>query len=182
MAVEAASKQDQEKLGVALQKLAGEDPSFSVSTIRKSGQTIIKGMGELHLDIKIDILRRAPYNINVTVGAPQVAYRETIRKATEIDYTHKKQTGGTGPVRARQVRHRAERERRRVLVREQDHRRRRAEGILPGRREGPQLGDDLRPARRLPGRRREGPADRRRLSRGGLVGDRLRDRVAGGAS
>jgi elongation factor G len=96
MAVEAQSKPDQEKLGVALQKLAGEDPSFSVSTDQESGQTIIKGMGELHLDIKIDILRRAPYNINVTVGAPQVAYRETIRKATEIDYTHKKQTGGTG--------------------------------------------------------------------------------------
>jgi elongation factor G len=96
MAVEAASKQDQEKLGVALQKLAGEDPSFSVSTDQESGQTIIKGMGELHLDIKIDILRRAPYNINVNVGAPQVAYRETIRKPTEIDYTHKKQTGGTG--------------------------------------------------------------------------------------
>jgi elongation factor G len=96
MAVEAASKADQEKLGVALSKLAGEDPSFSVSTDQESGQTIIKGMGELHLDIKIDILRRAPYNISVTVGAPQVAYRETIRKAAEIDYTHKKQTGGTG--------------------------------------------------------------------------------------
>jgi len=96
MAVEAASKQDQEKLGVALQKLAGEDPSFGVSTDQESGQTIIKGMGELHLDIKIDILRRAPYNINVNVGAPQVAYRETIRRPTEIDYTHKKQTGGTG--------------------------------------------------------------------------------------
>jgi elongation factor G len=96
MAVEAASKADQEKLGTALQKLAGEDPSFSVSTDQESGQTIIKGMGELHLDIKIDILRRAPYNINVNVGAPQVAYRETIRSSTEIDYTHKKQTGGTG--------------------------------------------------------------------------------------
>jgi elongation factor G len=96
MAVEASSKADQEKLGVALQKLAGEDPSFSVATDPESGQTIIKGMGELHLDIKIDILRRAPYNINVNVGAPQVAYRETIRKHAEIDYTHKKQTGGTG--------------------------------------------------------------------------------------
>jgi elongation factor G len=96
MAIEAASKAEQEKLGVALQKLASEDPSFSVSTDQESGQTIIKGMGELHLDIKIDILRRAPYNIKVNVGAPQVAYRETIRKATEIDYTHKKQTGGTG--------------------------------------------------------------------------------------
>ena len=96
MSVEVASKADQEKLGVALQKLASEDPSFRVSTDSESGQTIIKGMGELHLDIKIDILRRAPYNINVNVGAPQVAYRETIRKATEVDYTHKKQTGGTG--------------------------------------------------------------------------------------
>jgi len=96
MSVEAATKADQEKLGVALQKLASEDPSFRVSTDVESGQTIIKGMGELHLDIKIDILRRAPYNINVNVGAPQVAYRETIRKQTEIDYTHKKQTGGTG--------------------------------------------------------------------------------------
>lgn len=96
MAVEAATKSDQEKLTVALYKLASEDPSFRVSTDQESGQTIIKGMGELHLDIKIDILRRAPHNIKVNVGAPQVAYRETIRKSTEIDYTHKKQTGGTG--------------------------------------------------------------------------------------
>ncbi len=96
MAVEAATKSDQEKLTVALLKLASEDPSFRVTTDSESGQTIIKGMGELHLDIKIDILRRAPHNIKVNVGAPQVAYRETIRKSTEIDYTHKKQTGGTG--------------------------------------------------------------------------------------
>lgn len=96
MAVEAATKSEQEKLSMALQKLASEDPSFRVSTDQESGQTIIKGMGELHLDIKIDILRRAPHNIKVNVGAPQVAYRETIRKKTEIDYTHKKQTGGTG--------------------------------------------------------------------------------------
>ncbi len=96
MAVEAASKADQEKLGLALAKLAGEDPSFNVSTDFESGQTIIKGMGELHLDIKIDILRRAPYNLKVNVGAPQVAYRETIRKLVEKDYTHKKQSGGTG--------------------------------------------------------------------------------------
>ncbi|MBB5754249.1 elongation factor G [Prosthecomicrobium pneumaticum] len=96
MSVEAATKSDQEKLTTALMKLASEDPSFYVSTDSESGQTIIKGMGELHLDIKVDILRRAPYNIKVNVGAPQVAYRETIRKAAEIDYTHKKQTGGTG--------------------------------------------------------------------------------------
>ncbi|ODN66379.1 elongation factor G [Methylobrevis pamukkalensis] len=96
MAVEAATKTEQEKLTIALQKLASEDPSFYVSTDQESGQTRIKGMGELHLDIKIDILRRAPHNIKVNVGAPQVAYRETLRKRVEVDYTHKKQTGGTG--------------------------------------------------------------------------------------
>ncbi len=95
MAVEPKTKGDQEKMGVALAKLAAEDPSFYVSTDEESGQTIIKGMGELHLDIKVDILRRQ-HKIEVNVGAPQVAYRETITKPTEIDYTHKKQTGGTG--------------------------------------------------------------------------------------
>ncbi|MEE4237034.1 MAG: elongation factor G [Anderseniella sp.] len=95
MAVEPKTKADQEKMGVALAKLAAEDPSFYVSTDEESGQTIIKGMGELHLDIKVDILRRQ-HKIEVNVGAPQVAYRETITKSTEIDYTHKKQTGGTG--------------------------------------------------------------------------------------
>ena len=94
-AIEPKSKADQEKMALALQKLASEDPSFSVSTDPESGQTRIKGMGELHLDIKIDILRRA-HKVDVSVGAPQVAYRETLARATEIDYTHKKQTGGTG--------------------------------------------------------------------------------------
>jgi elongation factor G len=95
MAVEPKSKGDQEKMTLALIKLAYEDPSFRVSTDQESGQTIIKGMGELHLDIKVDILRRT-HKVEVNVGAPQVAYRETITRATEIDYTHKKQTGGTG--------------------------------------------------------------------------------------
>jgi elongation factor G len=95
MAVEPKTKGDQEKMGLALAKLAAEDPSFYVSTDEESGQTIIKGMGELHLDMKVDILRRQ-HKIDVNVGAPQVAYRETITKSTEIDYTHKKQTGGTG--------------------------------------------------------------------------------------
>jgi elongation factor G len=95
MAVEPKTKADQEKMGLALAKLSTEDPSFYVSTDEESGQTIIKGMGELHLDIKVDILRRQ-HKIDVNVGAPQVAYRETITKSTEIDYTHKKQTGGTG--------------------------------------------------------------------------------------
>ncbi len=94
-AVEPKTKADQEKMTTALLKLANEDPSFRVSTDQESGQTIIKGMGELHLEIKVDILRRT-HKVEVTVGAPQVAYREKITRAVEIDYTHKKQTGGTG--------------------------------------------------------------------------------------
>ncbi len=95
IAIEPKSKADQEKLGVALAKLAAEDPSFRVSTDQESGQTILKGMGELHLDIKVDILRRT-YKVDANIGAPQVAYRERLTKRVEIDYTHKKQTGGTG--------------------------------------------------------------------------------------
>ena len=95
IAIEPKSKADQEKLGVALAKLVAEDPSFRVSTDFESGQTILKGMGELHLDIKVDILRRT-YKVDANIGAPQVAYRETLTRKTEIDYTHKKQTGGTG--------------------------------------------------------------------------------------
>jgi len=95
IAIEPKTKADQEKLGVALSKLAAEDPSFRVSTDTESGQTILKGMGELHLDIKVDILRRT-YKVDANIGAPQVAYRETLTKPVDVDYTHKKQTGGTG--------------------------------------------------------------------------------------
>src|SRR5215216_6608256 len=95
MAIEPRTKGDQEKMAVALQKLTAEDPSFRVSTDQESGQTIIKGMGELHLDIKVDILKRT-YKVEANIGAPQVAYRERITKPVTIDYTHKKQTGGTG--------------------------------------------------------------------------------------
>ncbi|HLK23151.1 MAG TPA: elongation factor G [Caulobacteraceae bacterium] len=95
VSVEPKTKADQEKLGVALAKLQAEDPSFRVSTDPESGQTIMRGMGELHLDIKIDILRRT-YKVDANVGAPQVAYRETLGRVAEIDYTHKKQTGGSG--------------------------------------------------------------------------------------
>ncbi len=95
IAIEPKSKADQEKLGIALSKLAAEDPSFRVSTDQESGQTILKGMGELHLDIKVDILRRT-YKVDANIGAPQVAYREKLTKRIEKDYTHKKQTGGTG--------------------------------------------------------------------------------------
>jgi len=95
IAIEPKSKADQEKMGVALQRLAQEDPSFRVSTDQESVQTILKGMGELHLDIKVDILRRT-YKVDANVGAPQVAYRETLSRPVTIDYTHKKQTGGAG--------------------------------------------------------------------------------------
>src|SRR6266478_7447350 len=95
IAIEPKSKADQEKLGVALAKLAAEDPSFRVSTDQESGQTILKGMGELHLDIKVDILKRT-YKVDANIGAPQVAYREKITRNVTKDYTHKKQTGGTG--------------------------------------------------------------------------------------
>src|SRR6516225_6997996 len=95
IAIEPKSKADQEKLGVALAKLVAEDPSFRVTTDQESGQTIIKGMGELHLDIKVDILKRT-YKVDANIGAPQVAYREKISRPATVDYTHKKQTGGHG--------------------------------------------------------------------------------------
>ncbi|HEX5279386.1 MAG TPA: elongation factor G [Micropepsaceae bacterium] len=95
IAIEPKSKADQEKLGVALNRLAQEDPSFRVSTDQESGQTILKGMGELHLEIKVDILKRT-YKVDANIGQPQVAYRETLSKPVTILYTHKKQTGGAG--------------------------------------------------------------------------------------
>ena len=95
IAVEPKSKADQEKMGIALARLAAEDPSFRVETNFESGQTIMKGMGELHLDILVDRMRRE-FKVEANIGAPQVAYRETISRSAEIDYTHKKQTGGTG--------------------------------------------------------------------------------------
>jgi elongation factor G len=95
VAVEPRTKGDQEKLGVALHRLAQEDPSFRVSVDHESGQTIIKGMGELHLDIIVDRMRRE-FKVEANVGAPQVAFRETVSKRADVDYTHKKQTGGSG--------------------------------------------------------------------------------------
>jgi elongation factor G len=94
-AIEPKTKADQEKMGVALNRLVQEDPSFRVATDPESGQTVIKGMGELHLEIKVDILKRT-YKVDATIGAPQVAYRETLSKPVSIKYTHKKQTGGSG--------------------------------------------------------------------------------------
>jgi len=95
VAVEPKTKADHDKMGVALNRLADEDPSFRVATDHESGQTIIRGMGELHLEIIVDRMKRE-FGVEANVGAPQVAYRETITKAYDIDYTHKKQTGGSG--------------------------------------------------------------------------------------
>jgi elongation factor G len=96
VAIEPKTKSDQEKLGVAIQKLAEEDPTFQVRQDDETGQTIIAGMGELHLDILVDRMRRE-FHVEANVGKPQVAYRETIRReVVKIDYVHKKQTGGSG--------------------------------------------------------------------------------------
>ena len=95
IAVEPKTKADQEKMGAALSRLAQEDPSFRVSSDDESGQTIIKGMGELHLDIIVDRMKRE-FKVEANIGAPQVAYRETITRASDVDYTHKKQSGGSG--------------------------------------------------------------------------------------
>jgi elongation factor G len=96
VAIEPKTKADQEKLGTAIQKLAEEDPTFQVQLDEETGQTIIKGMGELHLDILVDRMRRE-FKVEASVGKPQVAYRETIRRTVDkLDYTHKKQTGGSG--------------------------------------------------------------------------------------
>ncbi len=95
IAIEPKTKGDQEKMGVALNRLAAEDPSFRVKSDEESGQTIIAGMGELHLDILVDRMKRE-FKVEANIGAPQVAYRETITRVAEVDYTHKKQTGGSG--------------------------------------------------------------------------------------
>jgi elongation factor G len=95
IAIEPKTKADHDKLSAALQRLAQEDPSFNVSTDEESGQTVLKGMGELHLEIIVDRMKRE-FGVDANIGAPQVAYRETIGQAYDCDYTHKKQTGGSG--------------------------------------------------------------------------------------
>lgn len=96
VSIEPKTKSDQEKLGTAIQKLAEEDPTFTVKLDDETGQTVIGGMGELHLDILVDRMKRE-FKVEANVGKPQVAYRETIRKTVEKhEFTHKKQTGGSG--------------------------------------------------------------------------------------
>ena len=164
IAIEPKTKGDQEKMGLALNRLAAEDPSFRVKTDEESGQTIIAGMGELHLDILVDRMRRE-FKVEATVGAPQVAYRETITKKHEEDYTHKKQSGGTGQFARVKIVVRTERRRRRLQVRVQDRRRFCSEGIHPGRSEGHRKRSVFGSAGWLPDARRQGDPHRRRLPR-----------------
>jgi elongation factor G len=151
-------------MAIAIGKMVAEDPSFRVETDEDSGETILKGMGELHLDIKVDILKRT-YGVELNVGKPQVAYRETITQEVEDSYTHKKQSGGSGQFGkidyriARRARHRLQ-----VLL--VGGGRQRTEGILPGDRERLQEMMEEGTACRLPGAGRRSRAVRRRLPRG----------------
>ena len=164
IAIEPKTKGDQEKMGLALNRLAAEDPSFRVKTDEESGQTIIAGMGELHLDIIVDRMRRE-FKVEANVGAPQVAYRETITRKCEKDYTHKKQTGGTGQFARVKIVFEPNPEGEEFKFEVQDHRRRGSQGIHPRRPEGHRERHEQRPAGRLPDAGRQGDAHRRRVPR-----------------
>ena len=184
VAVEPKSKADQDKLGAGLARLAEEDPTFRVSTDEETGQTIISGMGELHLEIIVDRLKRE-FNVDANVGRPQVAYRETAGKPVEnIREKFVRQTGGSGQYARRRHQPDAAGAGRGLRVQRQDHRRQDPEGVHPGRRRRHQGGDGLRRPRGLPDRRREDRARRRVVPRGRLerarVQDRRLDRVQGG--
>ena len=178
VAIEPKTKADQEKLGLAIQKLAEEDPTFRVEQNSDTGQTVIKGMGELHLDILVDRMKRE-FNVEANVGKPQVAYRETIKKAVEKSRLHPQEADRwIRPVREDPVRDRAARGhgRQDVRVREQGHRwphparvHRLGRPGLPGRHE-------RRRPRRLPDGRRQGDPARRRVARRRLVRDGVQDR------
>ena len=162
IAIEPKTKGDQEKMGLALNRLAAEDPSFRVKTDEESGQTIIAGMGELHLDILVDRMRRE-FKVEATVGAPQVAYREIDHAAARRRLHAQEAVRWYRPVRARQDRLRTEPRRRRLQVRVQDRWWFHSEGIHPGRSEGHRKRSVFRSAGWLPDARRQGDPDRRRL-------------------
>ena len=169
-AVEPKTKADQEKMGIALNRLAQEDPSFRVQTDEESGQTIISGMGELHLEILVDRMRRE-FGVEATVGKPQVAYRETIRSTVEdVEGKFIKQSGGRGQYGHVVIDAGAAAAGQGLRVRRCDQGRRGAARIHSGRRQGHSGNAEGRRAGGLPGGRREGHADlrfvpRRRLER-----------------
>ena len=178
VAIEPKTKSDQEKLGTAIQKLAEEDPTFQVKLDDETGQTIIAGMGELHLEVLVNRMR-SDFKVEANIGKPQVAYRETIRKTVDkLEYTHRKQTGGSGQF-ARVIikleplqSHRW----RALRVRQQGHRRAHPQGVHPvsGCRGAGRHA--VRRSRGLPAGWCEAHLGRRRLPRGGLLRDGLQDR------
>ncbi len=158
LSVEPKTKADQEKMGVALNRLAREDPSFRVSTDHESGQTIIKGMGELHLEILVDRMKRE-FKVEANVGAPQVAYREYLAKPVELTYTHKKQSGGSGQFAEISISVTAGRARLGLRLLRRGQGRQRAEGIYSVGRKGHARNRRNRIADRLPDHRFRGQAD-----------------------
>ena len=174
LSVEPKTKADQEKMGVALNRLAREDPSFRVSTDHESGQTIIKGMGELHLEILVDRMKRE-FKVEANVGAPQVAYREYLAKPVELTYTHKKQSGGSGQFGEIKVNAHPGRARFGLPVLRRDQGRQRSEGIYSVGREGHARDGRDRFADRLPDHRFRSPPDRRQVPRRRLVGAGVRN-------
>ena len=179
VAVEPRTKGDQEKMGAALSRLAAEDPSFRVATDAESGQTIIKGMGELHLDIIVDRMRRE-FKVDANVGAPQVAYRETIARRAEVGLHPQEADRRFRPVRPGQAGVRARRVRLRLRVREPGGRRFGSQGVRPGGGEGSGRRPRERCDRRLPRDRLPRRAGGRRQPRRRLERDGVRDRGQGG--
>ena len=175
IAVEPKTKADQEKMGLALAKLAAEDPSFRVKTDEESGETIISGMGELHLDIIVDRMQRE-FKVEANIGAPQVAYREAITRAVEHDYTHKKQSGGSGQFARIKFRIEPNEAGKGFEFASEVVGGNVPKEYVPGVKKGVRVGDGRRPADRLPDRRREVRPHRRRLPRRRLLGAGVRNR------
>ncbi len=176
VAVEPKTKHDQDKMGKALFSLSEEDPTFQVRTDEETGQTVISGMGELHLEVLVDRMLRE-FNVDATVGKPQVAYRETITQTGREGRLPPRQADRWfGPVRPRRHRPGADRARRRLRVRGQDQRRAHPQGVHPVGRPGHPGVAGGRRAGRLPGGRRQGHPHRRFLPRRRLLGDGVQDR------
>ncbi len=175
IAIEPKTKADVEKLGIGLQKLAAEDPSFRIHTDEESGQTIISGMGELHLDIICDRLKRE-FKVESNVGKPEVAYREAISKERQMRVQVRQAVRWARPVRSRAPRDRARRARHGLRVRQRHRRRRHPERVHPRHREGRARGHGTRRARWLPARRHVVPPLRRQLPRRRLERAGVRNR------
>ena len=174
LAIEPKTKADQEKLGVGLQKLMAEDPTFRVKTDQQTGEVVIAGMGELHLEIIVDRLRRE-FNVESSSGRPQVAYKETLTRPADGRDALREADGRPWPVRRSQDPSLSGRAGHRLRLRERDQRRRDSQGIHQAGRRGHQRGAHARSARRLSDRRRADRAVRRQAPRSGLVGNGVQD-------